>query len=96
MKKPELEEARLRFHPRVAETVTISIPVDTLDSLRKEASERDMSVEALVKFYIGQGLRQADAWRPFFEGLALFPEDFIEDGRQQPTEPQQRESMFVE
>ncbi len=37
-----------------------------------------------------------DPWGPFFEGLTLFTEDFMEDGRQQPTEPQARESMFAE
>lgn len=57
MKKPE-EEYQLQLHPRSKETVSIEIPEDTLDSLKKVAVSRDMSVEALLKFYIGQGLRQ--------------------------------------
>lgn len=36
----------------------IEIPKDTLDSLKKVAVSQDMSVEALLKLYIGQGLRQ--------------------------------------
>jgi transcriptional regulator of met regulon len=38
--------------------VTISIPKDTLRSLKKVATNRDILVEALLKFYVGQGLRQ--------------------------------------
>jgi len=57
MKKPE-DELTLNLRPRATEPVTITIPKDTLDSLKKVAASRDMSVEALLKFYIGQGLRQ--------------------------------------
>ena len=31
---------------------------DTLEALQKVAATRDMSAQALLKFYIGQGLRQ--------------------------------------
>ena len=57
MNKPE-EELTLKLRPRPTETVSIPIPTDTLKSLKKVASNREMSVEALLKFYIGQGLRQ--------------------------------------
>lgn len=57
MKKPE-EELKLQLHPRSKETVSLEIPKDTLDSLRKVAASRDMSLEALLKLYIGQSLRQ--------------------------------------
>jgi hypothetical protein len=57
MKKPE-EEFEIRFRPRPAEMVSIEIPKDTLESLKKVAARRDMSYQALLKFYIGQGLRQ--------------------------------------
>jgi hypothetical protein len=57
MSKPE-EELKLHLRPRAVETVSIEIPRDTLESLKKVATSRDMSSEALVKFYIGQGLRQ--------------------------------------
>ena len=61
MKKPENEledEFELKFRPRETETLSIAIPTDTLVSLNKVAASRDMSVQALLKFYVGQGLRQ--------------------------------------
>ncbi len=57
MKKSE-EKLKLRFRPREAETVAINIPKDTLESLKRVADNRDMSYQALLKLYIGQGLRQ--------------------------------------
>ncbi|AUS99976.1 hypothetical protein CLI64_06025 [Nostoc sp. CENA543] len=57
MNNPE-EEFILQLHPRPNETVSLEIPKDTLESLKKIADSRDMSCEALLKFYIGQGLRQ--------------------------------------
>ncbi len=57
MKKPETE-LDLRIRPRATEMVFIQIPVDSLASLRKVAAARNMSDEALLKLYIGQGLRQ--------------------------------------
>jgi transcriptional regulator of met regulon len=57
MNNPE-EEFILQLRPRPQETVSLEIPKDTLESLRKIADSRDMSCEALLKFYIGQGLRQ--------------------------------------
>jgi hypothetical protein len=57
MKNSE-EELELHLRSRAAETVSIRIPTDTLESLKKVAHSKDMSPEALMKFYIGQGLRQ--------------------------------------
>ncbi|KAB8332028.1 hypothetical protein SD80_021170 [Scytonema tolypothrichoides VB-61278] len=57
MNKPE-KELELHLRSRAAETVSIRIPTDTLESLKKVANSKDMSPEALIKFYIGQGLRQ--------------------------------------
>ncbi len=51
-------ELELHLKPRVTETVSIKIPIDTLKSLKKVAANRDMSLEALLKFYVGQSLRQ--------------------------------------
>jgi hypothetical protein len=48
----------LQVHPRESETVAIQIPKDTLESLRKVAAQRDMSLEALIKLYVGKCLRQ--------------------------------------
>ncbi|MFN6528220.1 hypothetical protein [Nostoc sp. ChiSLP03a] len=52
------EEQKLHLRPRATETVSIKIPIDTLRSLEKVAASQDMSPEALLKFYIGQSLRQ--------------------------------------
>lgn len=63
MKKPEEiliseEGFELRLYPRASSDVTIQIPDDTLASLQKIAESQQMSVEALIKMYVGQGLRQ--------------------------------------
>ena len=52
------ENGELYIQPRPTESVSIEIPVDTLESLKKVATKRDMSHQSLIKFYIGQGLRQ--------------------------------------
>ena len=67
MNNPE-EEIKLQLRPRTAEIVSLNIPIDTLASLEKIAANRDMSVEALLKFYIGQGLRE-DLAKVFSERL---------------------------
>ena len=58
----------LRVHPRPSEAVPLSIPIDTLATIRQVAETRDMSPEALMRFYIGQGLRQ-DTARLFSERI---------------------------
>ena len=62
------EEIKLQLRPRTAEIVSLNIPIDTLASLEKIAANRDMSVQALLKFYIGQGLRE-DLAKVFSERL---------------------------
>ncbi|HEX8696471.1 MAG TPA: hypothetical protein VF746_28895 [Longimicrobium sp.] len=62
----ELVELRLR--PRPAETVELSIPLNALATIRDVAAARDMSPEALMRLYIGQGLRQ-DVSRLFAERI---------------------------
>ena len=62
------EEIKLQLRPRTAEIVSLNIPIYTLASLEKIAANRDMSVEALLKFYIGQGLRE-DLAKVFSERL---------------------------
>lgn len=46
----------------------MSIPCDTLETMERVAAARDMSAEALMKFYIGQSLRQ-DASKLFSESV---------------------------
>jgi hypothetical protein len=67
MSNPD-EPGTLRLRPRPSERVTLSIPTDTLELVRRVAETRDMSPDALLKFYVGQGLRQ-DAARLFSERI---------------------------
>ena len=48
----------LKIRSRDSKPVTIHIPADTLASLEKIATGRDTTVEALLKLYIGQSMRQ--------------------------------------
>ena len=48
----------LQLRSRPVTTVSVQIPIDTWASLEKVAASRDMSPQALLKYYIGQGLRQ--------------------------------------
>ena len=52
------EGFELKLRSRQSKPVTINIPADTLTSLEKIAAGRDMSVEALLKLYIGKSMRQ--------------------------------------
>lgn len=70
------EELELKVRPRESETVSIRIPKDTLESLKKIAVQRDMPLEALLKFYIGKCLRQDLSQRLVNQGLdSTFPAD---------------------
>ena len=51
MKKPKREQP-LSVRPRETEMVALAIPKDTLVSLRQVAAQREMSEQALLKFYI--------------------------------------------
>ncbi|MBC7527418.1 MAG: hypothetical protein H7308_07685 [Chthonomonadaceae bacterium] len=53
-----MNEVALPLKPRLTQDVPLQIPADTLLTLEKVANSSDMSVDALLKFYIGQGLRQ--------------------------------------
>lgn len=52
------DELELKVRPRDSETIALQIPKETLESIKKVASQRDMSPDALLKFYIGKCLRQ--------------------------------------
>jgi len=75
MKKAE-EEFELHLHPRPTEMVSVEMPADALASLRKVAASRDMSYQALIKLYIGQGLRQ-DLSRLFAERVLQTTEQVL-------------------
>jgi hypothetical protein len=56
MKKHE-DGFEVRLTPRPSEAVRLQIPIDTLASLERVAVSRDMTLQALLKLYVGQGLR---------------------------------------
>lgn len=48
----------LRYREQETTELSLEIPVKALKSLQKIADKRNLPLEAVVKFYIGQGLRQ--------------------------------------
>ena len=54
-------ELHMRLRPSTM--VTLKLPADTYATLQEVATNRDMEVEALLKLYIGQGLRHDIAQR---------------------------------
>lgn len=51
-------EEILKFRVRPMETVAIEIPADAVASVKQVAEAKEMSEQALLKLYIGNGLRQ--------------------------------------
>ena len=51
------EDIKLQIKPRATEAILLQIPVDAMRSLEEVVASRDMSIDALLKFYIGNGLR---------------------------------------
>lgn len=56
MKKDDMD-FDVRVRPRQTKKISLSIPIEVVDSLKKVSTHKDMSLDALMKFYIGQGLR---------------------------------------
>ncbi|MBL1209793.1 hypothetical protein [Geminocystis sp. GBBB08] len=52
------EDFTLKIKPRPSEIVSIKIPLDTLENLEIIAQNHNISVESLIKFYIGKNLRE--------------------------------------
>jgi hypothetical protein len=48
----------LRYHDQETVELNLEIPVKVMKSLQKVAEKRKLPLEAIIKFYIGQGLRQ--------------------------------------
>jgi hypothetical protein len=62
MSQPEFP-TELKLRPRPSTTLQLKVPTDTYESLERIAAARNMSVDALMKLYLGQGLRQDLAQR---------------------------------
>ncbi|MDP2603491.1 MAG: hypothetical protein Q8S00_13000 [Deltaproteobacteria bacterium] len=52
-----MKKHSLKIRTRPSRMVSIRIPERTLDSLKEVAGHKDMGYQALIKFYVGQGLR---------------------------------------
>ena len=52
-----MKKRSLKIRARPSRMVSIRIPQDTLDALKRVAGHKDMAYQALIKFYVGQGLR---------------------------------------
>jgi len=51
------DEVMLQVRPRASTPVTLLVPDDVLASLQQMAIDREMSLDGLLKLYIGKGLR---------------------------------------
>lgn len=60
----------LRFRPREEEIVSLALPVDALAKVDRIAARRSMSRKALLRFYIGKGLRE-DIARTYADELLV-------------------------
>lgn len=73
----------LHLRPRPTTPVTLNIPMDTWATLEQVANSRDMSVEALLKLYVGQGLRHDTAQRFADQVLDLTAQVLARHGQSQ-------------
>ncbi len=70
-------EQDIIFPERASTRVDVSIPDDVLATLHDVAAHRDMSLEALLRLYIGSGLR-GDLARFYQDDLVLAVERVLE------------------
>lgn len=55
----DIDQVELRVRPRDSELLSLSFPTTVMASLRQVMAKRSISsVEALIRFYVGKGLRQ--------------------------------------
>lgn len=52
------EGYKLVFRERESVEIKLNIPKDVLESLEEIAERKNLSVESVIKFFIGQGLRK--------------------------------------
>ena len=74
-----------KARPRASKSIKLNIPLDTLTSLQKVAESRDTSLEGLLKFYIGNGLR-ADLARTYGDTLYESTEQVLQNHLESPEE----------
>lgn len=54
-KEPSMKKLKLTARP--SRMVSIRIPLDTVEQLKRVASAKDLGYQSLLKLYIGEGLR---------------------------------------
>jgi hypothetical protein len=91
MSQPEFP-SELKLRPRPSTTIQLKVPTDTYENLERIAAARDLSVEALMKLYIGQGLRQDLAQRFADQVLDLTAQVLARHGQS----PEQVEAILRE
>jgi hypothetical protein len=91
MSQPEFP-TELQLRPRPSTTVQLKVPTETYENLERIAATRDMPVDALLKLYIGQGLRQDLAQRFADHVLDLTAQVLARHGQS----PEQVESILRE
>lgn len=54
------ENQTITFRERVSVEISLNISTDTLELLEEIAAKRGLSVESVLKFFIGKGLRELE------------------------------------
>jgi hypothetical protein len=57
---PPSESHKTTFRERESVEISLNISTDTLELLKEIAAKRGLSVESVLKFFIGKGLRELD------------------------------------
>jgi ATP phosphoribosyltransferase len=53
-----MKKLNLKLHRRSSKMVSIRVPEDTLAQLKSVAAQKELGYQALLKLYIGDGLRR--------------------------------------
>lgn len=59
------EGYNLKFRERESVEIKLDVPKTVLKSLEEIAVKKNLSVESVLKFFIGQGLRNESGAKPF-------------------------------
>ena len=54
--KPEVKTHK--FYDRESVDIKLNLSKDVIDTVEKIAKKKDLSIESVIKFFIGQGLRK--------------------------------------
>ncbi len=51
-------QGKNKFYDRESIDITLNLSKDVVETLKKLATKKDLSVESVLKYFIGKGLRQ--------------------------------------